>query len=723
MEKAKRSQYLLDIFIGANLFILSVLCSWIQLGLRIKDLSLAWLTSSDLQSNYLQSNGILESGSRWQYPRINLATQSDIGSNYSPQFDWLNVAQVKILNYLMGNSIAAVNIGILISFGFTSLSLFLLLRLLKIQRFFSFVIALTFGLLPFHFIRMQHVIVVQYSWVVFLVFLLIVLTSPESLKLTNRWLLIMAAVSAIIISGSGAYAVFYSLLFIASVLVLKTPLLFQKKTYSKQFLCSLMGPILLLCIAASQVLIFRAQKLSDTQNLLYPLRGREDNSKYALRPFELLFPSETSPWYTYTIGWLRNKIVVGGPDYCPTGTFSDYTNRYVCNSSVEGASYGSFFSVIAVVCVIYFGVRYLLLRQGEISQLMRTCLALLVLVLSVATVGGLGTILAGLIPAARKTGVLTPLVFVLFLLIFALIIDNSWHRMRVVPKVLLSLLVLFVLTSESFLTRYNFVEETRDEQEILKEYVSLIDQQIPRKCPILRAPLDLPRFNPAHVSPNEYLSPLYSRTSSWVYVDPAVTNIEYTSIGEAYWWIVGTARSKGYCALELGNRNFTSANSFAYTDVVNFLENVVQLRIIAKSSDSNFRLYSLDSGIENKEILLVNISDGGYTREPVSSGGSWRWVKSKVRYQFFSSIRRCVQIRSHVASFGGAGKARFFLDNLEIVSTPTDVDVTTYVTLKKGISTFRVETSGGNKLLSNGQMGAAYIFDPSLKTVSPDLCN
>jgi hypothetical protein len=174
--------------------------------------------------------------------------------------------------------------------------------------------------------------------------------------------------------------------------------------------------------------------------------------------------------------------------------------------------------------------------------------------------------------------------------------------------------------------------------------------------------------------------------------------------------------------LELGNRNFTSANSFAYTDVVNFLENVVQLRTIAKSSDSNFRLYSLDSGVENKETLLVNISDGGYTREPVSSGGSWRWVKSIVRYQFLSSIRRCVQIRSHVASFGGAGKARFFLNNLEIVSTPTDVDVTTYVTLIKGISTFRIETSGGNKLLPNGQMGAAYIFDPSLKTVSPDLC-
>jgi ABC-type transport system involved in multi-copper enzyme maturation permease subunit len=156
---------------------------------------------------------------------------------------------------------------------------------------------------------------------------------------------------------------------------------------------------------------------------------------------------------------------------------------------VEGASYGSFFSVIAVICVIYFGVRHLLLRQGEISHLMRTCLALLVLVLSVATVGGLGTVLAGLIPAARKTGVLTPLVFVLFLLIFALIIDNSWHRMRVVPKVLLSLVVLFVFTSESFLTRYNFVEETRDEQEILKEYVSLVDQKISRKCPILRAPL------------------------------------------------------------------------------------------------------------------------------------------------------------------------------------------------------------------------------------------
>ena len=98
-------------------------------------------------------------------------------------------------------------------------------------------------------------------------------------------------------------------------------------------------------------------------------------------------------------------------------------------------------------------------------------------------------------------------------------------------------------------------------------------------------------------------------------------------------------------------------------------------------------------------------------------------MKSKVRYRIFSSARQCVQLKSHVSSFGAAGQVRFFLDSFEIVNTPTDVLVTTNVTLNAGINVLRIEISGGDKVLSNGQMGAAYIFDPTIKKVSPVLCH
>jgi hypothetical protein len=719
-EKAK-SKCLKDFILGVCVFISSITTAWMNLGLRITDLSLAWLTSSDLLSNYLQSSGIHDSGSRWQYPRINLTTQSDVGVNLSPQFDWLHVLQLRALNTITKNPITAVNIWLLLSFGFTSLLFFVLLRILKIGRLTAVLMSLTFGLLPFHFIRMQHAIVVQYSWAVCLVLILILVSSPEVFKISKRRLQGICVFSALCISGSGAYAVLYSLFFISIMCVISVPTFIRKKEFFSKAKLSLIGPMVLITCAVVQVLLFRAQKLSVNQQLLFPLRPAEDNRIYALRLFELLFPSESSPWYRYGFGWLRDKILVQGVNFCPAGTFSDYANRYVCNSNVEGASYGSLLSTLAVICVLSFGLKHLLSPRGEISRLFKICFGLLVMIILTTTVGGLGSILGGVIPAARKTGILVPLLGVIFLLIFALIIENVANKVRVISKAILLTLVLFVLISDNFLTKYTFVTETRSEQEILKSYVSKIDQQTSKNCRILRAPLDLPRYEPTRVSPSEYLSALYSVSNSWIFVDPDVTSIEFTGVADAYWWIVGMARSKGYCALELGNRNFSVDNALNFAEVADFLEDVLKLTTITKSSDSNFRLYSLKSGVEKNEPL-VNILDGGYVREPVGLEGAWRWARNSLRYRVFSPISQCAHLKSRVQSIGGTRNVYFSLNGINFSETVTETDVSEFVLLKTGLNILKIETSGAEQILANGQLGSSYVFDPIVITAPQRLC-
>ena len=286
-----------------------------------------------------------------------------------------------------------------------------------------------------------------------------------------------------------------------------------------------------------------------------------------------------------------------------------------------------------------------------------------------------------------------------------------------------SFVILFavVFISENLLANYSQVTETRNNQDLIKTYSKKVDKFIGTKCSILRMPVAIPRYDPAAVSPSEYLPALYSQKARWVFVDSEVTSIEQTNFIDNLWWIVGSARSRGYCALELSNPNYVVANGMNFVEVSNFLESVVGLSRIFETKDMNIRLYSLNSGIKS-EAPLVNILDGGYNREPADSGGSWRWVQSNVRYRFFSSIRQCVQMKTHVASYGGTSVVKLKFDNFDFLNTKTDVDISEYMTLNQGVSVLSIQTLSGDLPLPNGRMGAAYVFDPVLETVSPDLC-
>ena len=716
MRKTRlKDRYMNDSVLGLNVFFLSILCSWIQLGLRTKDLGLAWLPSSDLLSNYLQSSGIHENKNRWNYPRINLPVQSDLGMNMSPQFDWVHQVLLQVFNLVTRNPVVSVNVWILLSFGLTSVFAFVLMRLMGISRFTTVVCSLVFGLLPYHFIRMQHATVIHYQWAPCLIFVLITIVDESILRIQRRTRVILLVFSCLLISGSGAYALFYSLIFVTLFSLLK---LFTNRKRVELRICV---PFLLLAVGALiQIILFRILMDTNSQQLLYPKRDGGDAILYSTRAFEFFIPSITSPWYDVLFAWIGRKIEVPNVNLCPPGEFSKYATYFVCNAKVEGGTYGSLVSTIGIYIAVIGGV-FLLVFNKEVLKELRVLYAILLVAFLLVTSYGVGTILAALVPAARKTGILTPFVTLLAIVIAAILIERCSKNVKKLYRNLFCVLIMVFLVSESIPSRYSQIEETRDSQELIRKYSKRVDQTVGSDCSVLRIPLSFPSYDPAAVSPGEYLPAIYSDIARWVFVDTDVTSIEKTNLEENLWWIVGSARAKGYCAIELSNRSYEVANGVDFKEVAEILEREIGLERILESKDRNIRLYTLSSGRTN-EMPLVNILDGGYVREPVDSGGAWRWVKSKVRYRFLSSVRQCVQIKSHVSSFGGASHVKFFLDGFEIVKKPTDVLITTNVTLNVGINILRIETSGGDKLLSNGQMGAAYIFDPTLKKISPELC-
>ncbi len=705
-----------DYILGLNVFLLSIFCSWIQLGLRTKDLGLVWLPSSDLLSNYLQSSGIHENSNRWNYPRINLPMHPDTGANMSPQFDWAHQVLLRVLNLTTRNPVVSVNLWILLSFGLASVFAFVLMRLMGISRSTTVVCSLVFGLLPYHFIRMQHATVIQYQWAPCLIFVLITIVDERIFRIRHRTRFTLLVCSCLLITGSGAYALFYSLIFVIIFSLFKL-LMDQKKVEPRAFM-----PFLFLTVGALiQTFLFRILMDTNSQQLLYPKRQGGDALIYSTRAFEFLIPSTTSPWYDALFAWIGGRIEVPNVNLCPPGEFSRYATYFVCNANVEGETFGSLVSTIAVYISVIGGVFLLLSFNKEIAKELRVLFAVLLLAFLLVTSYGVGTILTALVPAARKTGILVPFMMLLTIVIAAILIERYSKNVKKLYRNLFAVLILFLLISENTPSMYPQVEETRGNQELLREYSKRVDQIVGSDCSVLRIPHSFPRYDPATVSPSEYLPAIYSDKARWVFVDNDVTSIENSTITENLWWIVGNARIKGYCALELSNHKYEVANAINFVEVANILEEEIGLKRIVESKDKEIRLYALNSGRTN-DMPLVNILDGGYVREPVDSGGAWRWVKSQVRYRFFSSARQCVQIKSHVSSFGGDGRVQFFLDGFEIVEKPTDVLVTTNVTLNVGINILRIETSGGDKLLSNGQMGAAYIFDPTLKKISPELC-
>ena len=705
-----------DRILGLNVFFISIFCAWIQLGLRVKDLGLAWLPSSDLLSNYLQSSGLNENGNRWNYPRINLPMQSDLGANMSPQFDWAHEFLLRALNLITRNPVVSVNVWILLSFGLTSVFAFALMRLMGISRFTTVVCSLVFGLLPYHFIRMQHATVIQYQWVPCLVFVLIMIVDESVIRIQRRTRISLLAFSCFLISGSGAYALFYSLIFVILFSILK---LFVDRKKIQPRLCA---PFLLLAVGALiQTILFRILMDTNSQQLLYPQREGGDAILYSTRAFEFFLPSTTSPWYSILFAWIGRKIQVPDVNLCPPGEFSKYAIYFVCNAKVEGGTYGSLASTIAIYISVVGGIFLLMFSKKEVMKELRVLFAILLVTILLVTSYGVGTIVAALVPAARKTGVLTPLVTFLAIVISAILIERYSKNVKKLCRNLFGVLILIFLFSESMPTRYSQIEETRSNQELIKEYSKSVDQILGSECTILKMPVAFPRYEPATVSPSEYLPALYSRKARWVFVDRDVTSIEQMNIIDDLWWIVGSARARGYCALELANPNYVITNGLNFNDTADFIEETIGLTRILESRDRSIRLYSLQSGRRN-EKPLVNILDGGYVREPVSTGGSWRWVKSIVRYRFFSSVRQCVQMKTHVASFGGASAVNLKIDNFDFVNTKTDVDISEYITLNQGVSVLTVRTLTGDKVLANGQMGAAYLFDPVVNPVSQDLC-
>jgi hypothetical protein len=210
-----------------GVFIVSILgCTWVH-RLTPNDLRYPWrVVDSDLSSVYSLAQALGQSWTGLIHQSLGAPSTADLSLAFIP--DDLHIEIMRVLVHLTNNPFIAVNLFYILTFGLCAVSFLFLADELKISRWASLPLSLSYSWLPYHFTRMDagHVFLAAYYMipvgVVILHRLFLYAKGSEGVSLptsVSKKILLFLAVIAV--GSSGAYyAVFFSLLTFTLVVLL-----------------------------------------------------------------------------------------------------------------------------------------------------------------------------------------------------------------------------------------------------------------------------------------------------------------------------------------------------------------------------------------------------------------------------------------------------------------------------------------------------------------------
>jgi len=216
---AKRKQLIHTI----NYLILSTVTIFLflrEIGLTpLKYFHTILLPQTDLFGEYLYARNIQDSGNPWTSDLLNYPDGSKYSIPFHLLFDlrrWVLLwAQTRFLHI---GAIQAVNFSILLAFLLTSVSMYYVLTRLKLNSFFSIVLALIWSVSPWHILRIQHGYDFLDLSVIALVLLLLVEIATSDLSIIKPGLKRYEMICIIAwMLTSGSYYIYFSLLCISTV--------------------------------------------------------------------------------------------------------------------------------------------------------------------------------------------------------------------------------------------------------------------------------------------------------------------------------------------------------------------------------------------------------------------------------------------------------------------------------------------------------------------------
>jgi hypothetical protein len=609
-----------------------------NLKISKEDLSLAWMTRTDFSSNYLQASGLIESGSRWIYPRIGPEGVRQLTSSHAASFDLLHEITLRFFALVTKNPFVTVNLAFLSTFAMTAISCVLLLRYLRVDAKIAFVVSLAFALVPYHFIRAQHFLVANYSWAPVLVLGVLLINRDQKYQenLNRRGI----ALCFLFVASSGGYYLLYSVI----TLGIFGFILASISRESIKIVRSLYGIVGVFLAFVIGYVVYVLQVPSSNNAPASVPRGGNEAFLNSARIYDFMFPSETTNSFKIFFSWIREQIVTSpNPYLCESGVTSPYALKYSCHLAIEGSMFGSLISTIGILLLLLLIVGGASLKVGTSARLILS----IFLVYSLYSVtNGFGAIVEVALNSSRKPGTAIPIIITCSFVIFALTANFLAKKLTSkLSKHLLLLVIFSMFVFDHGVSRYDFIIESRVEQRALRDYSRNLANQIDDDCIVFRAPSGYPSQKLDRRIQSEYLSMAYAGKQEWILADTRTFTISEIDFRDNLVRSAVSAKFNGYCVFEMVRPYWISENFYNFENALKFLKEDLQLKEISRSTDGNAFSFDLRS-LKDTQTSFSNLLNAPHLLEKLSSNITYTWISRYQNIEIFTNVIGC-----HLVSF------------------------------------------------------------------------
>jgi len=429
----------------------------------------------------------------------------------------LDLIIMKIISIFIPNYAATINIYFLLTFILTTISTMLVLRHFNVSYSVSILGSLLYSFVPYHFLRgIGHLTLAAYYMIpaIVMVILWVSMSSPDRLislveiragtKRLNRKSLMMVVI-CLLISSSFIYYPFFSCFFLLIAGIINY--------ISNNNKYSLLNSFILISIIIFGVLVNASPSIiymyENGKNPEVAMRSPIESEIYGLKIAQLLMPISG-----HRISWLATV-----PNYYNKAAPLVNENQMASLGLI--GSLGFLMLIVWILCLVCNGINlkeYYVLNNLSIFNLYGLLLA---------TVGGFGTVFAGLVlPEIRCYNRIS--IFIAFFSLFAVVLLLDMLSKRYVrgntPRLLFNAFLCLALvvgvsdqTSESFVPPYDSIraEYLNDEN-----FIKNIEAIMPENAMIFQLPyVPFPEYPPVYKMDDysHFRAYLHSKDLRWSY--------------------------------------------------------------------------------------------------------------------------------------------------------------------------------------------------------------
>jgi hypothetical protein len=484
----------------------------------------------DVNLQHLLVRSVVENGWFYENSRLGAPSGQELYDYPVLSGDTLNVVVIWVLGLFGLGSAAAMNVFYLLTYPAAGLAAYLVLRRLGAAQGPSLVCSVLYALAPYHFIRSEtHLWLSAYYAVPVGAYLALAVLSGDELLGRRRRLLITGGLAALVALASGSF--YYSAFTV--VLVCAAALLRFLGTRERRALLAGGFVILVLAVVSlvqlAPTIAYRAANGSNEQ---VAKRFSHESEIYSLKLTQLVFPLDEHR--IEALGRVKRKY---------SGHFPPGDAR-AATLGVVGAA-GLFW---------LFGVAFAALAGRRPRGLHVHLAALTLTAFLFATVGGLGTILAGLWAQTRAWNRLSIFIAFFALAAVALGLGALGRRLGRPASVVVLAAVLavgvFDQTSDALIPAYGSVEgQWRHD----RDFIRSLEDRLPERAMVLQLPYEtFPEPPAARQAIYEPVKPyLHSEDLRWSYGAMRGRPADWLGplAGGPVMEIIAAARERGFAGL------------------------------------------------------------------------------------------------------------------------------------------------------------------------------